>query len=417
VLDLILLNTRTPDERRGDLRAQFAANQVGIRGLERLFEKYQRSVTRAMAELMDYAERRIRAALGKLPEGTYHHRDYLDSDGFNDRPVCIQLALTIRAGHVDLDFDGTDPQVASSKNVPLKALLATAYTVVKSLVDSGLPTNAGYYRAITVRAPEGSLLNPIPPAAVGTRSIVAGVVGDVIAGALSQAMPGKALAGCGPHHLMTQEGRDPRTGKYFVSYETFAGALGARPYHDGVDAVRVHASGAANLPIECLEHTFPFRILRYELLQDSGGPGLHRGGAGLRRDYLCLGDEVRVALSGERQRTPAPGLEGGQPGAVGKFVLDPNTAAERTLPSVISDLALQSGQVLSVQTPGSGGWGPPSLRPALSVLQDAKEGRVSAAAARDSYRTVVLTGVNGFELDAEATTAMRQPRVTRRRSE
>lgn len=407
LLDVILLNTRAPRDRLGDLRAQFAAIQVGIRGMGALFVKYGPLVPAAMAALQDHAERRIRGALAKLPEGTYRHVDHLDNDGFHDRPIRVEVAATLRAGHLHLDFEGTDAQVGSSKNIPLNALLATAYTVVKSLVDPGLPANAGYYRAITVSAPGGCLVNPKPPAAIGTRSISAGVLGDVIAGALSQAMPDRALAGCGTHHLITPAGTDPRTGEYFVNYETFAGALGARPYRDGMDAVRVHASGAANLPVECLEWTFPFRVLRYEILTDSGGAGTFRGGAGLRRDYVNLGDDVTIALSGERQHAAAPGLEGAKAGVPGAFVLDPGTPGERRLPSAISDLALVKGQVLSIRTPGAGGWGAPWERAEAAVLRDVAEGRVSVAAATRDYGVVVRQSAAGLEVDREATAAAR----------
>jgi N-methylhydantoinase B len=324
--------------------------------------------------------------------------------------VKIELALTIAQGHLSLDFAGTDPQVIGSKNVPMNALLAIVYTVVKSLVDPGLPANAGYYRAISVVAPEGSVLNPLSPAAVGTRSIVGGVVGDVIAGALSQAMPDKALAGCGPHHLMTQQGWDPRTGQPFVSYETFAGALGARPYQDGMDVVRVHASGAANLPVECLEHAYPFQIVRYEILTDSGGGGRFRGGAGMRRDYRCMGADVRIALCGERQRTGAPGLAGGNAGEPGVFILDPDTPHERKLPSVLSDLALAPGQILSIRTPGGGGWGDPDQRPADTVLQDVLEERVSASRAVDEYGVAITRDGARADLNADVTARLRATR-------
>jgi N-methylhydantoinase B len=393
ILDIVLLNTRTPRDRLGDLRAQFAANQVGIRGVEELLRRYgPATAAAAMRELMDYSERRIRSATAALPDGTYEYTDYLDNDGFKDRPIKVHLVLTVRGDHLHLDFAGTDPQVESSKNVPLCALMATAYTVIKSMLDPGLPSNAGYYRAITVTAPGGCLVNPVPPAAVGTRSIIAGVVGDVIVGALSQAMPAKALAGSGPHHLMTVEGVDSRTGEYFVNYETFAGALGARPYRDGMDAVRVHASGAANLPVECLEHSFPFLIERYELLADSGGAGRHRGGLSLRRDYRCLVDGVQVALSGERQHVAAPGLEGGGAGATGAFVLNPGRPDERCLPSVVWDLRMNQGDVISICTPGSGACGHPQKRPPEAVLRDVCESRVSAQAARALYGVAVVNG-------------------------
>ena len=157
-------------------------------------------------------------------------------------------------------------------------MLATVYTVAKSLLDPDVPANAGYYRTLNISAPAGSVVGPVPPAAVGCRSISASVLGDVIAAALSQALPDKALAGSGPHHLYVLSGTDPRSGKYFVDYETVAGGMGARAHRDGVDAVRVHASGSSNLPIEALEHAYPFRVECYALWEDSGGPGQYRGG-------------------------------------------------------------------------------------------------------------------------------------------
>src|SRR5690606_10597343 len=146
----------------------------------------------------------------------------------------IRLKLTVAKGRLDFDFSGSDPQLASARNIPWRALLATIYTVSKSLLDPEVPANAGYYRTLHVSAPPGSLVGPIPPAAVGCRSISCGVLGDVIAAAMSQAMPEKTLVRSGPHHLIVLAGTDPRNGRYFVSYETVAGGMGARVNRDGI---------------------------------------------------------------------------------------------------------------------------------------------------------------------------------------
>jgi len=190
------------------------------------------------------------------------------------------------------------------------------------------------------------------------------VLGDVIAAALSQAMPEKALAGSGPHHLIVLSGTDPRSGAYFVDYETVAGGMGARPYRDGLDAVRVHASGASNLPVEALEHAYPFRIERYALWDDSGGRGEHRGGMGVIRDYRILADDVTVSLSSERQHVAAQGANGGEDGRTGRFVFNPGQPDERVLPSAAAEVALPRGSVLRVATPGGGGYGSAAARPA-----------------------------------------------------
>src|SRR5690606_16042755 len=225
----------------------------------------------------------------------------------------------------------------------------------------------------------GTVVGPTPPAAIGARSISCGVLGDVIAAALSQAMPEKALAASGPHHLVVLSGTDPRNGQYFVDYETVAGGMGARPYRDGVDAVRVHASGASNLPVEALEHAYPFRIERYALRDGSGGEGRYRGGLGVLRDYRILADDVLVSLSSERQHVPAEGMGGGCAGRAGEFVLDPGTAEERKLPSAGADIPLPRGSVLRIATPGGGGFGDPAAREPEARRRDAREGRSGGA--------------------------------------
>lgn len=408
ILNLMLLNTRTPRDRLGDFRAQLAANRVGVRGLEEVRAKYGRQTLLAhMAELLDYAERRIRSAIAALPDGTYVCEDVLDSDGVADRPVRIRVALTVRGDQLDFDFAGTDPQVGSARNVPLNALAATIYCVVKCLLDPSLPSNAGYFRAITIRAPEGSLVNPRPPAAVGVRALSCAIVGDCVAGALSQAMPERALAFSGPHQQILPSGIDPRTGDFFVDYETFAGSYGARPYKDGLDAVRIHASGASNLPVECLEHSFPLRVERYELRQDSGGAGTFRGGLSVRRAYRILADEVTIALSGERQKRAAAGLAGGLPGALGAYVLNPGTPDEKVLPSTIAHYPLRRGDLFVVETPAGGGWGDPRARSLDLLERDLREERISRAAAERDYGAVF--GPDG-RLDRAATEAARRHR-------
>jgi N-methylhydantoinase B len=372
---MILLNSRTPLERDGDLKAQFAANVVGIRAVTGLMQRYGVEQTEAtIAAYLDFTERRFRAAISSLPRGTYRAEDFLDGD--REGETCrIQLALTVDEGQLTFDFEGSGKQVESARNIPYRALLATVYTVAKSLLDPDVPANAGYYRTLHIKAPPGSVVGPTPPAAVGARSISCGVLGDVVAGALSQAMPDKALARSGPHHLIVLSGTDPRTGDYFVNYETVAGGMGARPYRDGVDAVRVHASGASNLPVEALEHAYPFMIERYALWEKSGGDGAYRGGMGVLRDYRIIADDVTVSLSSERQHVAAAGMEGGTAGHPGEFVFNPGKSDERKLPAAAGEVALPRGSVLRVATPGGGGYGAPESRDAAAVERDRREGR------------------------------------------
>lgn len=386
VLNIILLNTRTPRDRLGDVRAQIAANRVGIRGMLDVCERYGPELLAASNdELLNHAERRMRAAIAAIPDGLYEATDTLDGDGFVERDVKVHVAVTVAGDRMVLDFTGTDRQVGSSRNVPTGALKATVYTVIKSMIDPGLPANAGYYRAIDIVAPPGSLVNPLPPAAVGERALTCAVLGDAIVAALSQAMPKRAMAGSGPHHQIIPSGVNPRSGEFFVDYETFAGALGARPYKDGIDGVRIHISGASNLPVESLELNFPLRVERYELIRDSGGPGRYRGGLSIRRDYRILADGIRTAVCGERERIPAPGLAGGHPGTPGRFILNPGTPGEKTLPSTGWDIPLAKHDLLRIEAPGAGGYGSPRERDRHLVQRDLEEDRISPEAARKIY--------------------------------
>jgi len=385
VFDLILLNSRTPDERVGDLKAQFAANTVGARGVLQLFERYGVKETEAaIAAYLDFTERRFRAAIARLPAGRYTAEDFLD--GNREGEKCrIGLTLTVSKGRLDFDFSGSDPQLESARNIPYRALLATVYTVAKSMLDPEVPANAGYYRTLRISAPPGCVVGPVPPAAIGCRSISASVLGDVIARALSQALPDKALAGCGPHHLYVLSGTDPRTGRYFVNYETLAGGYGARAHRDGVDGVRVHASGSSNLPVEALEHAYPFRVERYALRENSPGAGQFRGGAGVVRDYRVLADDIVVSLSSERQHVAAQGMAGGDAGALGAFMLNPGTPDERKLPAAAADVPLARGSVLRIATPAGGGYGPPEKRDREAIRRDLVEERITPDVARDVY--------------------------------
>lgn len=384
VFDIILLNSRTGDERNGDLRAQFASNLTGIRAVESLFNRYGDDTEAAIDAYVDFTRRRFANAIRAIKPGVYRTADFLDGDAPGET-ARIALKLTIGNGRMELDFEGSDPQLTWARNIPHQALIATVYTVAKSLLDPDVPANAGYFDTIEIRAPEGSVVQPVAPAPVGCRSISAGVLGDVIALALSQAMPERAIAGSGPHHLAVFAGPDPRSGDYFVNYETIAGGMGARPNRDGIDAVRVHASGASNLPVEALEHAYPLRIERYAIRDGSGGLGERRGGAGVIREYRALTEGITVSLSAERQSVAAPGLAGGAHGEVGVFVLDPGTPRERVLGSAEADVTLPPDSVLSIRTPGGGGYGPPERRSHSLLDKDLREDRVAAPS--ESART------------------------------
>ena len=376
VFDVILLNSRTPDERMGDLNAQLAANLVGIRSLGRLIERYGvERFSRALASYLDFTERRYRAAIAGLPDGRHTVEDFVSSEaGSVARIVCT---VTVRGGRLGFDFTGTDPQLARARNVPHQALVASVYTVAKALLDPDAPANAGAFRVLDIIASTGTLVQPTPPAPVGARSLTCGVLSDVILSALSAVLPGERMASSGPHHLVVFGGTEPRTGAYFVNYETVAGGLGAHRDRDGMDAVRTLTSGSANLPIEALEHAYPLRVERYALRTGSGGDGRHRGGDALVRDYRILADDVTVSLTGERQLVAAEGVDGGQPGATGVFVINPGTPGERRLEAATNQEPVLRDDILRIATPGGGGFGPPGERDPELARSDVREDRVT----------------------------------------
>ena len=377
VFDIIALNSRTPDERLGDLNAQLAANHVGIRSIVTLIERYGVELfRRALDSYLDYTERRFRAAIAALPDGQHTAEDFVSGDG--DTLARIVCTVTVGRNRLAFDFTGTSCQLKCARNVPHQALVASVYTVAKVLLDPDAPANGGAFRVIDITAPAGTLVQPVAPAPVGARSLTCGVLSDVILSALSGVLPGKRMAASGPHHLVVFGGTDPRTKRYFVNYETIAGGLGARGDRDGMDAVRTLTSGSANLPIEALEHAYPLRVERYALRAESGGDGTYRGGDALVRDYRILADDVTVSLTGERQRVAAQGVESGHPGATGQFLLNPDTASERCLGAATNQEPVPRDSILRIATPGGGGFGLSSERNPDLVARDEREGRATA---------------------------------------
>jgi N-methylhydantoinase B len=386
IQDIILANSRVPRDRIGDIAAQIASNRVGVRRMAQLYQRHGTGTMQAaMVSQLSHAEKRIKNAIAAIPDGVYSVTDQLDSDGVTERPVGLQLAMTCKGDRLMFDFDGSAPQVPSARNVPFNALRATIYALVKMMVDPDIPSNAGYYRAIDISAPAGSILNPRPPAATGVRTLSCFIVGDMVAHAISRATPARGMASSAANTQIILSGMAPESGDLFVDYESFGGGLGARARGDGNDAVKAHVGGSSNLPVESVEINFPMRIARYELLKNSGGPGQYRGGLGVRRDYVVLTDVAEVVVFGERQRNPPPGLAGGRPGCRGRFILNPGRADETELPTMKSGIPLRRGDCLRVETPGGGGWGNPLERDRELVISDVREERVSREQAWSEY--------------------------------
>ena len=408
VIDLVLLNSRTPGERVGDLRAQLAALHVGARRFGELIDRYGVSqLERSVAAFMDATEARFRAAVRTVPDGRYRAEDFLDDDGLGSGPVRIVATLTVDGDRIGFDFAETDPQVPSGKNMSPGGLGATVFYALKAIIDPGLPNNSGYFRAVTIACPEGSLLRPRPPAAVGSRALTGMILADVIFAAMAQAIPARAMARCGPYQGVIFSGVNPATGGFFVDYENFAGGTGARAGKDGADCMQVHITNTSNLPIEAFEAEFPMRIERFELLRDSGGAGRFRGGLGVRRDFRVLGERAGLATRSARQRFAAAGLDGGEAGALGVFSVTGADGARRAAPPTGTDFPLRRDDVVTVVTPGGGGVGDAHARAPEAVLRDVLEDRVSVEAAAARYSAVVRDGA----VDAEATARLRAGRA------
>jgi N-methylhydantoinase B len=381
ILELFLLNSRTPHYGEGDLLAQMASCERGIRRVSELYDRHGAGrMRRHIDEMLDATEARMRARIRSvLEEGSYAAEDALDEDGLTGAPVRFAVTLNVRDGHVTLDCSRCAAQIGSGKNVPYSHTLATAFFCLRAMVDPQIVTNEGLYRTVTVIAPEGSIVNPLPPAAVSSRNTTSMILADVFFNVLGQAGAGRAIAAGAPAQGIILAGRDLVRHRFFVDYENFAGGQGARSHADGMDVVQVNMTNTSNLPIEALEMEFPLRVERYELLPDSAGAGTYRGGLGVLRDLRVLADDATVALRSARQVFPAQGLAGGRPGALGAFIRNPGGADETRLPSTSSDTRLQKGDVLRIITPGGGGFGPPEKRDPRLVQRDLEEGKITTA--------------------------------------
>jgi len=378
VLEVIVQNSRLPEERTGDLRAQFSANTLALQKLEELKLRYGAdALTEGMDALLSASERAFRIGLEALPSGTSSWIELVDDDGIGDTPVKIQVSVTLQGGQVILDFEGSDVQTRGARNLVLSGLHSICYYVMKAIVDPDLSTNGGYYRAITIKAPPGTVVNPLPPAATAYRMETAQRVVDAILGALVELMPERVQAASMGSGSFSLSGVDPLTAQPYSDYESMGGGGGAGCDYDGLDCVQVHGRNSGNVPIEVCELEFPLLIDRYEIIPDSGGAGRQRGGLGMRRDIRVMRGNVVVNAMSDRHRTAASGLLGGKPGASGEFVLY-RQGVEIKFTGHISELWLSAGDVFSVRTSGGGGFGDPHERDSRLVDADFADGLISS---------------------------------------
>ncbi len=353
ILALLLANVRTPEERRGDLGAQIAAQRVGERRLLAATSKYGRAeLERRIEALLDYTERILRARLDEIPAGKYSFEDWLDDDGVTELPIRIHCELHIGGSRATADFSASDPQVAGSVNANRTVTVSAVMYCFRCLVSEDVPYNAGLMRPIEVITRPGTVVDARLPAGVAGGNVETSQrITDTVLGALAQALPDRIpAASSGTMNNLTLGGIDPRTGQPFAYYETIAGGMGARPNAPGLSAVHTHMTNSLNTPVEALEHFYPLRVRRYSVRRGSGGPGRYRGGDGILKQIELLTDTEVTILSDRRRRGPY-GLAGGAPGKPGRNRLNGRRLASK------ARFECKAGDVLTIESPGGGGFG------------------------------------------------------------
>ncbi len=402
---LIAANVRVPDLVQGDLDAQLAACRVGAREYLKLLARHEQGEIHGyLAELLDYAERLARREIGGWPDGTYRFTDHIDDDGFSDRPIPIQVAVTVAGDHLTVDYTGSAPQVRAALNSTLSYTQSCTYLSVRCALQADLPNNAGLFRCIDVIAPEGSVLNPLPPGACAARALTGYRVVDTMFGALAKIVPDRVpAAGEGGNTVVCLGGYRPDRSP-FIIVDMICGAWGGRPDKDGIEAVTNPSQNLSNTPVEVLEARHPVRVEEYELIPDSCGAGEFRGGLGIARTYRLLAPEATLQLRADRIKFPPYGLAGGRPAPPTRNLLDPGPDA-RLLPGKVTRRML-AGEAIRHEQAGGGGHGDPFRRRPEAVVRDVREQKISIDFAAREHGVVIDPATLG--VDEPATEALRR---------
>jgi len=388
LLEMIAHNTREPDNRMHDIRAQIATNDKGARlMLELVGQSGLDTVLSAIDGILRYTERRLRNRIAQLPPGSASFIERMDDDGMGGDPVVIQANVQARDGQLHVDFTGTAKQARGAFNLPASALNASVYFAVKAMLDPELMPNNGLFLPITITAPEGTITNPVFPAAVGARVTTAQRVAGTVIGALGQLLPpGRGMASSNdvmPSMLFSGPMRDGKG--TFVYLETLGGGAGGRARGDGMDGIQVNVTNTSNLPAEALEIEYPLLVEEYALVHDTGGAGKYRGGMGIARQIRSLHDQLSCTIRCDAALFGAAGLDGGLTGATSRLIQNPGRGDELRLPNKISGHPLPAGASVRLETPGGGGHGAPAERSLADIRRDVVGGKVSRAAAERDY--------------------------------
>ncbi len=381
IMELVLLNVRVPEERRGDYNAQIAACRLGERRLGELAATWgPQTLEAAFADIIGRTEARMRAAIATIPDGDYAFDDLMDDDGLGTLDIPVRVRIEKRGNRIALDFSASGGQVRGNINSVFNASRSSACYVLKAMLDPEIPNNQGVHDAIDVTCAKGRIMNASFPAAVAARNHVCQRIVDVVIGALAPALPDRAVAAAnGSNTSIVFAGTDPRSGRPYVYFETVGGGFGGRATKDGRDGVQVHITNTSNLPVEAIEMEYPLEVEEYAFVEDSGGAGRFRGGLGLRRVVRPVGHTCDFNGVGERFRHQPWGLFGGGPGAAGRFLVRDADGAEHALPGKTASQLVRPDQVLVVETPGAGGYGAPEERAPEALQADRASGKFSAA--------------------------------------
>ena len=400
---LIKINVRVPERVWGDLSAQFAAAQVGRRGLEKLMARYGADdVDAYLQELLDYAERMTREEIKHWPKGTYSFIDHIDNDGFSETPIPIKVAITVNGdGTLFVDYTGSSPQVRGALNSTLSFTHSLTYLSVRCVLSKELPNNVGMFRCVKVKAPDASILNPVMPAPCAARALTGYRVFDTMLGALAQIVPEKVpAAGEGGNSVICISGLRPNR-KPFIIVDMICGAWGGRPDKDGLEAVTNASQNLSNMPVEIMEAEHPVRIEDYSFVADSCGAGKYRGGVGIRRSYRILADDALLQMRTDRVKFLPYGLAGGEPGGPSRnYMVEGDVAKD--LPGKITMRVGEDVLIVHEQA-GAGGFGNPLERDPEAVLEDYLDDKISQAYAEKYYKVVF----SGDQVDWNATKRLR----------
>lgn len=418
LVGIIKNNTRTPQYVEGDIQAQIGALRAGRDEVLRLAGRYGADVVRqGMREVLDYTQQMTAAAIDRIPDGVYEASDYVDSDGFSEEPVTVRVKLTVLGDRIEIDLAGSDDACVGPLNSPYANTASAIYYSLKFFLHPDAPPNAGLYRQLDLKIPEGSWLNPQwPSPTLGCTTAASSKICAAVWQALAKAIPDEVIAPtCAECNWYLASATDPETGEVHVVTDLPAGGWGGTPFNDGMHVTMDPLGNCQNLPAETAELLFPVRYLSYEMIEDSPGPGKHRGGAGVRMELQFLGRGQMIWMESSRTREGSPGV-GTNERARRQYQLRRTTdgtletiggVAEdgSWLPQILGNIGFQPGESFVFESGGGGGWGSPSDRDPERVAEDVRNEIVSREVAERIYRVALA---EDGAVDAAATARLRE---------